>query len=96
MTSKEASASEPAFPMVGQHVGHAVDAKGQRQMLSVLQTGMTLRDYFAGQFAAGVRVKLEREGNFYHMNEQEATELARACFKMADKMLAVRKEALHG
>ena len=60
----------PAFPSV------ARDGNWQPHC-----DGMSLRDWFAGQFLATVEI----------MGMADANEVARTCYKMADAMLAARE-----
>lgn len=64
----------PAFPQT-------VDDMGA---LTVATSGMSLRDWFAGQALAGMLGDPERSGEF--------AEFARYAYQAADAMLAARKE----
>jgi hypothetical protein len=52
--------------------------------------GMTLRDYFAGQ-ALGGQLAFSPSDPFKKYHQPE--EVAAACYRFADAMLAARKEA---
>jgi len=50
--------------------------------------GMTLRDYFAGQALAGVWAG--RESDFVKISAPTTTDVAIACYAIADAMIAAR------
>jgi hypothetical protein len=54
------------------------------------ENGMTLRDYFAGQALAG-QLAFSPSDPFKKYHQPE--EVASACYRFADAMLAARKEA---
>lgn len=51
-------------------------------------TGMTLRDYFAGQALAGVWAG--RESDFVKISAPTTTDVAVACYAIADAMIQAR------
>ena len=57
-------------------------------MVNTVYSGMTLRDWFAGQALAGIRVACQGpEGHVHHASSQDAAQLAH---QDADAMLAER------
>ena len=64
-----------AFPLVGTHQ-------------HVIETGMTLRDYFA---AKAMQALLNRAGRCGDLGHMEAINVAADSFHMADAMLAARE-----
>jgi len=70
-----------AFPCIGSMVVKKTTL-GQPEMVSAYQTGMSLRDYFAGQAASAIDVS--------DYNEFES--VARDCYKLADAMIAERSK----
>lgn len=81
----------PAFPHPDGHLGHNGD------WISHEATGMTLRDYFAGQVLAQLPVKWDAAYSKLDYDdgrpEREAMWSARAAYRMADAMLKARNEA---
>lgn len=79
-----------AFPMVGTVVTKA-PMLGQPTMQSFVQTGMTLRDYFAAQALCHsvpvFSLESEREST-----REECAKLARECYTIADAMIAERSK----
>lgn len=69
----------PAFPVL----------KRGRNGLDCTDTGMSLRDWFAGQALAGVASNPEG-GFFIDTNGDIAPQLARICYDLADCMLNMR------
>jgi hypothetical protein len=63
----------PAFPC------QPLDAQGNP--CNAAQDGMSLRDWFAGQFLTTVEI----------MGAADPNEISSACYKMADAMLAARE-----
>jgi hypothetical protein len=70
---------EPAFPrfVPEGHYNGSVDFEG-----------MSLRDYFAGQALAGVWAG--RESDFVKISAPTTTDVAVACYAIADAMIAAR------
>ena len=68
----------PAFPQPN----HLVDTdRGREEARGWMQdSGMSLRDWFAGQFLTTAEI----------MGTADSNEIATACYKMADAMLAAR------
>lgn len=60
----------------------------------VQETGMSLRDYFAGQALAGMSLRDDGEYSMKDddtgMPDQEAQWVAAACYRLADALLAHR------
>lgn len=76
----------PAFPVVGQWYGDKLGGQ--------LTHGMTLRDYFAAKALSGLLAGLDRDARRFMEREAEpAAAMAKACYTMADAMLAARNEA---
>jgi hypothetical protein len=73
--------SGPAFPSGIQPTGYASEG-------SAFEYGMTLRDYFAGQALAGVWAG--RESDFVKISAPTTTDVAIACYAIADAMIAAR------
>ena len=53
------------------------------EQVSVAQSGMTLREYYAGQAMQGICVNAGRNGHTFH----EAGELAKEAVKVADALI---------
>lgn len=53
------------------------------EQVSVAQSGMTLREYYAGQAMQGICVNAGRNGHKFH----EADELAKEAVKVADALI---------
>lgn len=68
----------PAFPELG-NVGYKSDWQSEN--------GMTLRDWFAGQ-ALGGQLAFSPHDSFGKYNQPD--EVAAACYRFADAMIAVR------
>ena len=59
----------------------------------LFQTGMSLRDWFAGQALAGLAVTISRERLMELRDGVQAGSIeARAAYRLADAMLAARKD----
>lgn len=57
------------------------------------EKGMTLRDYFASQALSGLLAGLDRDARRFMEREAEpAATMAKACYTMADAMLAERSK----
>lgn len=69
----------PAFP----HESYDADAD-----MDTVKTGMSLRDWFAGQALAGT---MAYSGNGYGDQQLTARQIASVCFDIADAMLAKRE-----
>jgi len=69
----------PAFPQPN----HIIDTdRGREEARGWMQdSGMSLRDWFAGQFLTTAEI----------MGMADGKEIATACYKMADAMLAARE-----
>lgn len=82
---RRAETGGPAFPRPGGYLAWAGDGQGA-------QPGMTLRQYFAGQAIAGAAERLsdQLETNA----DEEAGDLSRAAYRLADAMLAAGKAVL--
>ena len=73
--------NEPAFP-------HLISAKIDKDTLDMsiqIDTGMSLRDYFAAKAMQGIHANVE-------CNERTFTEIAEISYKQADAMLKAREE----
>lgn len=83
--SDEQKDGGPAFPS---HPGiYTADADGG-QIRRLDAPGMTLRDWFAGQALAGMAGIWQKEG-------LDAADIASDAYRLADAMLAARKEPPH-
>ena len=87
MTSK-IDDGEPAFP---QHRSTALRWKKDEPQLSQADgaSGMSLRDWFAGQALAGCEVTVRDDMGLAYF--EPAHEIAKRCFEIADAMIADRK-----
>jgi hypothetical protein len=57
------------------------------------EQGMTLRDYFAAKALAGMLAGLDRDARrFMEQQSEPAQAMAKACYTMADAMLAERNK----
>jgi len=64
---------------------HPTTPDHQRRMSGVGGSGMTLRDYFAGQWLAGLGADPSTGSQFHN-----ASDVAENCYHMADAMIAAR------
>lgn len=79
--SKEKDMPLPAFPLFG-----LVPGALQGQMTAIIQGGMTLRDYFAGQYLAAVYVD--------ELTTQSIHAMVKESYQVADLMLLAREGKL--
>jgi hypothetical protein len=75
----------PAFPFAFQEL----DAQGRPRTEQIVNPGMTLRDYFAGQALAGIVGKAQMARMALSRVEQE---VAADAYSYADAMLAGREK----
>lgn len=82
MNKPQQTPQEMAFPLIGTI---PVNPLNPREMTVFLQGGMTLRDYFAGQYLTGI-LSLQASASVLGYKQ-----IAEYSYKMADAMLEARK-----
>ena len=76
----------PAFPDQGQRM------EGNGQWNQQWSSGMSLRDWFAGQALAGILPATDNESGRSAFTETEPSWIAQKAYELADAMLEARKK----